>query len=171
MYFCSNCGTAQEPGARFCKNCGTPIAEAVNPQPQPVVAPVVAEPVYQAYNAPVYAEPVYAEPVYAEPEISGKTKALGFVGMGLAIFGLVLSVFGIIYTLMFAALDGAFAFGYSIGFGIFSLPISIVGGVLAGNSKEQGNNSAACTVGSIMRVFGVILSCLMFFIGFIALFG
>ena len=111
MYFCSNCGTAQEPGARFCKNCGTPIAEAVNPQPQPVAAPVVAEPVYQAYSAPVYAEPVYAEPVYAEPEISGKTKALGFVGMGLAIFGLVLSVFGIIYTLMFAALDGAFAFG------------------------------------------------------------
>ena len=154
MFFCSNCGTALDDGAKFCRNCGAQVAEACSAQPQESVAPAVIEPASQAHNQPV---------------VSGKTKALGFVGMGLSIGGLFFAVFGLLYTFIFMATIPIASFVYAIVFSLFSLPLCIVGGVLCNKSVEQGNRSAVCSVGSKLRIAGIIVSAVMLFFGMIAL--
>jgi hypothetical protein len=126
-----------------------------------------------ATNAPAYQNtPVIVAPApqtYRRPACSGKTKALGFVGMGLAISGLVFSVLGLLYTFIGIAAEGILAFAFSFSFGMFSLPLSIVGRVLSNRSFSMGNLSAACSVGSKMGLAGIIVSAVMLFIGLIGL--
>lgn len=177
MPYCSKCGTPTNEDDKFCMHCGTPVAVPVQPEPVAPVVPVQAEPV--APVAPVQAEPVAPVapvrsepmPVYvapAEPVVSGKDKALGFVGMGLAIFGLFFACIGILYTMIGMAEEGL-GFGMSIAFSMFSLPLSIVGGVLCGKSYNAGNHSAPCSVGSKLRIAGIIVSAVMLFLGFVNL--
>lgn len=161
MFFCSNCGTALDDGAKFCRNCGAQVAEACSAQPQESVAPAVIEPASQVHNQPVCGECV----------VSGKTKALGFVGMGLSIGGLFFAAFGLLYTFIFMTVLPEASFAYAILFSLFSLPLCIVAGVLCNKSIEQGNQSAACSVGSKLRIAGIIVSAVMLFIGTIALFA
>ena len=189
MPFCSKCGTPTNESDKFCMHCGTPVAAPVQPEPVAPVAPVQPEPV--APVAPVQPEPVVPvapvqpepaapvapvqpEPVPvcvapAEPVVSGKDKALGFVGMGLAILGLFFACIGILYTMIGMSEQG-FGFGMAFAFSLFSLPLSIVGGVLCGNSYNAGNRSTACSVGSKLRIAGIIVSAVMLFLGFVNLF-
>lgn len=152
MPFCPKCGNPIVPTNRFCGNCGAAVVE-------------ISEPV-------VPAEPVIAVPAvqtYTVPAPSAKSKVLGFIGMGLAIGGLVFALLGLLYTsLGIIAVEGM-GFAMSVAFGLFSLPLSIVGGVLCNRSTEMGNRSAACSVGSIMRVAGIIVSAVMLFFGIVSL--
>ena len=167
MLFCSQCGTQLEESAKFCSKCGTPVAAPVEapvetPVETPVAAPAATTPVY----TPVYSAPVYSAP--ATVEVSGSTKAQGFIGMGLAIGGLFFAVLGLIYTLVGLDYD-ALGFGMSIGFGIFSMPLSIVGRILSRKSMDCGNTSGVCRAGSGLGLAGFIVSCVMFAFGFISL--
>lgn len=150
MSFCSNCGCALEPSSKFCRNCGAAVAEPSVPVVP--VAPAVVEPVPQVYKAPV----------------STSAKVQGFVGMGLAIGGLVFAIIGLLYTFIGLVEEGL-AFGFAIAFSIFSMPLSIVGGVLCDRSQEAGNTSAACSVGCKLRTAGIIVSAVMLVIGFLNL--
>ena len=153
MFYCSNCGNPLESSGKFCAKCGAPIPQ---------------NGAYTASEAPVVVEPV--PQVCGTPVCSTKAKVLGFVGMGLSIGGIVMAVLGILYTCLSLATDEVLAFAFSFAFGIFSLPLSIVGGILSDRSSFMGNRSAACSVGAKLRVAGIIVSAVMLFLGFISLF-
>lgn len=152
MLFCSNCGNSLNEDVKFCPNCGTAI-----PEKDPTPAPAT----------PVYEAPVYEVP--AVPVVSTKAKVLGYIGMGLAIGGLVLAVIGLIYTFFGMAIGEKVGFVFSFVFGCGSFPLSIVGGVLCNNSIHMGNHSAPCSVGTKLRVAGIIVSAAMLFFGFLSL--
>ncbi len=196
MPICTNCGNTLSAGDKFCNICGTPVSVSVGEEtelltPAPELSPAPAydpnhiyraksepahTPVYEPVHTPSY-EPVrptypsypsYAKPV--EPAIPTRTKVLGFVGMGLGIGGLVLAVIGILYTLIGLIEAGyGLALGFSIGFGLFSMPLSIVGRMLANKSADEGNPSKACSIGSGLGLGGLITSAVMLFLGFIEL--
>ncbi len=179
MRFCSNCGHPVEDGNKFCGACGAAVVAPVAAEPVPA-QPVMAEP---TPVQPVVAEPVSAQPVRAyeparpvapavpaTPVPATKDKVLGFVGMGLAIGGLFFGVIGLLYGLIFIAGDfGAATTGFSIGFGIFSLPLSIVGRILCNRSMAAGNISTPCSVGRKLGLAGIIVSAVMYFFGFVGL--
>ena len=174
MFFCSNCGAKLEDGSKFCTVCGTAVAPVAEPQAQPVVEEVPVAPVYSAPVEPVYAHPsapTYSapvSPVYATVEVPTNVKIQGFVGMGLAIGGLFFAALGVLYVLIGMVEEGL-GFGFSIGFGIFSWPLSIVGKILCGKSQEAGNTSTPCSVGSKLGLAGIIVSAVMMFFGLINL--
>ena len=145
MSFCTNCSHPLDAADKFCKNCGAAVAAASVPE-----APVIVEP-------------------YSAPAPSTKSKLLGFVGMGLAIGGLVFAVLGLLYTFIGMVSDGVLAFAFSVSFGLFSLPVSIVGGVLCNQSMAMGNHATPCSVGAKLRVAGIIVSAGMLFFGLIGL--
>lgn len=153
MSFCTNCSNPLGAGDKFCKNCGASVVECATAYSVPVT-PVIVESTPQ---------------VYCEPVCSAKSKALGFVGMGLAIGGLVFGVIGLLYTMMGLSFDGAYAFGFAFAFSFFSMPLSIIGGIFCNTSISMGNRSSACSVGSKLRVAGIIVSATMLFLGFIGL--
>ena len=181
MPFCEKCGKPVEETAKFCRNCGEPLpaSESVEPaysnpgtyayptpenvlfkEPEPV-APVYAEPAVPVYSVPIYPEP-------AEPVVSVKTKVLGFVGMGVSIFGLFFAVFGLLYTLIGMSEVGL-GFGFAIGFNLFSLPCGIVGMVLSNQSRNAGNIAKSASVGAKLGLASVIVSGVMLFLGFVNL--
>ena len=174
MAFCSNCGNQIDANTKFCGICGAPVEAPVAPAAPvppvaPVVTPVVETPVQPTFVAPPPVMPEYVYP--AEPVVSAKDKAMGFVGMGLAIGGLFLAIFGIIYTLIGLGAEMGMGFGMSIGFGIFTRPLSIVGKILCGRSQDAGNTSGACSVGAKLALAAIIVSAVMMFFGFIDLFA
>ena len=145
MSFCSHCGNQMEAGDKFCRVCGTAVPEESAPQNVP--APVA---------------------VKAEPVIDGKTRALGFVGMGLGIGGVVMGALGLLYTMIGLNLEGM-GFAFSLIFGLFSMPMSIVGRILSNKSIEGGNTSGVCSAGTKLGMAGMIVSAVMLFFGFISL--
>ena len=161
MSFCSNCGNPLEENAKFCSKCGSAIAAP---------AEVPAAPAEPVYSAPVYT-PIYNAPAVI-PEVSGKTKALGFVGMGLGIGGLFFAIFGLLFTIanMDSYYDDGIALFLAIYMSIFSMPLSIVGRILAGKSRAGGNLSSVCRVGTSLGLAGLIVSCVMLFLGFVSIF-
>lgn len=184
--FCRSCGApvaatpvaepVQAP-AEEVPVCQTPVEAAPAyqaPAYQEPAAPVYQGPAYQAppahtYQAPAYQAPVYQAPVAGEPVVSGSDKAKGIVGMALAIGGLFFAVIGLLYTIAFLDLEEGMSLGMSIGFGIFSLPLSIVGKKLSASSAAAGNTSATCSVGSKLGLAGIIVSAVMFFFGIISI--
>ena len=150
MSFCPNCGCSLEPSSKFCRNCGAAVAEPSIPAVP--VAPAVVAPVPQVYNAPV----------------STGAKVQGYVGMGLAIGGLFFAIIGLLYTFIGLVAEGL-AFAFAIAFSFFSMPLSIIGGVLCDRSQEEGNTSTACSVGCKLRTAGIIVSAVMLVIGFLNL--
>ncbi len=155
MSYCINCGNQLTENDKFCNACGTKVSEAA-----PEVNTYAQETV----------QPYYVPAKPAEIVVSTKDKVLGFVGMGLSIGGLVFAIFGIFATLIGMAEEGI-GFGMSIGYGIFSLPLSIASKILAGQSKNAGNTSAAVSVGSGIGLAGIIVSGVMLLLGFINLFA
>lgn len=154
MSYCSNCGNQLAENDRFCNVCGAKV-----PETTPEVNASAQEPV----------QPCYAAAKPAEVVVSAKDKALGFVGMGLAIGGLFMVGIGILYTL-FGMIETGLAFGMSVAFGLFSMPLAIVGRNLSSKSQERGNTSAACSVGRGLGLAGIIATCGMLFLGIINLF-
>ena len=180
MAFCPNCGVQLTTDDKFCPNCGNSLAARQEETVQ--VAPTYSAPVYTAPVAPanpIPTAPVYTAPtaqayqpqyqtVVAEPEVAAKTKAQGFVGMGLAIGGLVLAVVGLLYTFIGLEIAGM-ALGMAIGFGIFSMPLGIVGRNLCNKSMDAGFRSGACSAGSKVGLAAIIVTIVMTFFGFISM--
>lgn len=163
-----NTNEQQIPAENTCPVCETPAPEAapVYTAPAPTYAPPAP-----TYTPPVYTPPVYTPPAYPAPVetvVPTKAKVLGFVGMGLGIGSLVLAILGILYTLIGFTVDGM-GFGMSIGFGMFSMPLSIVGKILVNRSIEAGNKATACSVGSKMSTAGLAVTCVMLALGFTSL--
>lgn len=163
-----NTNEQQIPAENTCPACETPAPEAapVYTAPAPTYAPPAP-----TYTPPVYTPPVYTPPAYPAPVetvVPTKAKVLGFVGMGLGIGSLVFAIIGILYTLIGFAVDGM-GFGMSIGFGMFSMPLSIVGKILVNRSIEAGNKATACSVGSKMSTAGLAVTCVMLALGFTSL--
>lgn len=181
MSFCSNCGHPLEGGHKFCSVCGARVAEPVVTEPVRPAEPVMAEPfpvqptmVEAAPTQPVQpVQPVYAyapvQPaVAATPVPTKKDKILGFVGMGLSIGGLFLGVIGLLYTFIFLAGEVAVATTvFALFFGMFSMPLSIVGRILSKKSMDAGNVSTPCSIGCKLGLAGIIVSAVMLFFGLI----
>lgn len=159
MYICPNCKTESETKINFCPKCGSTMGEIVVTSPAPVVneqpkAPVIpAQPIVSTYTQPA----------------TQYSKAKGIVGMALSIAGLFFAFLAFVYTVALIDLEGALAFGMSIGFTIFSLPLSIVGLVLSKGNANLGDTSTFVKVGKILGLIGVILSGVALFFGFIGL--
>lgn len=143
MSFCPYCGNPIAAGAKFCTGCGKPVAAAGQ---EPVAAAVATEIV-----------------------VSTKNKVLGFVGMGLAIAGLFFAALGTLYALI-GIEEMGLGFGMSVGFGMFSVPCSIVGKILSEKSAAAGFCGTPTTVGSKLGLFGIIASAVMMTVGLINLF-
>lgn len=164
MSYCSKCGFPIDPADKFCRGCGTPVAA------EAPAAPAYTQPEY-SYNQPSYDynQPSYDynQPVYAyeQPQSTG-SKAGAFIGMGLGIGGLFFALIGLINVLANLDYDAEFAFGMAVGFGIFSLPLSIIGMILGGK------NSDCCKAGGAgkgLGLAGVIISGVMLFLGFVSM--
>lgn len=187
--FCGACGTRVAAPAAPAAPVA-PVEPAAPAWAAPIenttapVSPAPAAPTYTAPEAPAYtapAAPTYTAPTYTAPaaptwntpaqqaEVSGGDRAKGIVGMAMAIGGMALAIMGLLYVLIGLEEGDGFSFGLAIGFGIFSLPLSIVGRIMAGKSQEAGNTSGMCSTGRTLGLVGLIVSAAMFFFGFISL--
>ena len=151
MSFCTQCGNPIQENTKFCSCCGASVSG------EPVQAP--------QQEAPA---PSYAPVVSAKPVLSTKQKVFGFVGMGLAIFGLVMAAIGILYTILGLSLTGL-GFMFAMIFGAFAIAPCIIGRIMCTNSIHNGNTSSCCTAGLITGLVGIIISGVMLFLGFINL--
>ena len=159
-----------------------PVYEA--PAYQAPAAPVYEAPAYQApaaptYEAPTYQPPVYQAPTYQPPvynlnqqtyapkEVSGGTKAKGFVGMGLGIGGLVFGGLCVLYFLI--ALADYYQAGAALVYGLFGLPLGIVGRIISGKSIDEGNTGTPASLGQKFGLAGLITSAVGLFLSFIVL--
>lgn len=193
MYVCPNCNKQSETPANFCPRCGTamiiaPEVQVEAPQqavPQPqYVAPQPEQPQYAepqqpqyvqpqytqpqyAPQQPMYNQPMYVQPQYVAPQPSTPSKAKAIVGMALGAAGLFFAVMGFFYTLAFVAIDGAFAIGMSIGFGIFSMPLSLVGFIMSSKARNAGDRSVFTKLGKIFGLVGTIVSGVNLIVGII----
>lgn len=188
--FCANCGATM-----MVKEAPTPVEQTevvTSPVAEeiPVVQaePVVEQPAYQqtAYAQPVYeqpAQPQYQQPQYQQPAYTQQPQyqyvqpvqvaapSLGKVitGMVLSIAGIAFAGLGLLYTLMFLAVETEVAFAFSLVMSFFSFPLSIVGFILSKNNINQGSASAMSRVGKTLGLIGIILSGVMLFLGFIGI--
>lgn len=87
--------------------------------------------------------------------------------MGLSIGGLFFGALSALYVLI-AFADFYIASG-AVALGIFGLPLSIVGRILAGKSIEEGNYSTPTNLGQKMGLAGIITSAVGLGLGFILL--
>jgi len=90
------------------------------------------------------------------------------VGMGLGIGGVVMGALGLLYAMIGLNLEGM-GFVFSLVFGLFSVPLSIVGRILSAKSIAGGNTSGAASAGMKLGIAGLIVSAVMLFFGFISL--
>ena len=153
MSFCINCGNQLAENDKFCNACGTKVPEAA--------------PETNTY-AQESVQPYYTASKSVEVVVSGKDKALGFVGMGLSIGGMFMAVFGILYTAL-GMIETGLGFGMAVAFSLFSLPLAIVGRVLSSRSVERGNTSSVCSVGRGLGLAGIIVTGVMLLLGIINL--
>lgn len=153
MSFCTQCGNPVQENAKYCNCCGAPIS---------------VEPVQDLQQEALV--PSYVPAVSAKPVLSTKQKVLGFVGMGLSIFGLVMAAVGNLYTIIGMSLAGA-GFMFAMIYGAFAIPPCIIGRIMCTNSVNNGNTSGCCTAGITTGLVGVILSGVMLFMGVINLFA
>lgn len=186
MKYCANCGTALDDAAVFCSGCGAQQApaapvdnptEVLNPVESVPAAPEYVQPVAPEYVQPVapeyvqpaapeYVQPVApATPVYPsyQPTVapiqegpSVKSKILGGIGMGLAIFGFVFAL--IVFFMGIAAVDSyddELAI-MGISYSIVCLPFSILGTIFCGSARKDGVGGMAVT-GKIFGIIGIVL--------------
>lgn len=159
MYICPNCNKQSEVPANFCTSCGTPM----------VMAPDVQTPAQAAYQAPAPVQPQYYQPTCnypQQPKAPSKGKAV--TGMALGIAGLVFSVLGFFYLMLFSAAGLAEEAGVVLSFacGFFGFPLSLVSMILSNSSRSNGDTTVFSKLGKIFGLIGVILSGLLLLIGF-----
>ena len=171
MFSCPNCGYKSEPAIDFCPVCGTRMVNEAAPAYAAPAAPAYGAPAAPAYGAPAapaYDPAAYGMPVApAAPEGASKGKVIagGIIGIS----GFSLAIFSIIFTLALLSEEVyAVPFGIAIGFGIFSIPLSIVGLVLCGGAIKQGATMGLAKAGKILGLIGVILSGVALVLGIIS---
>ena len=93
LLYCTNCGSANEPGAQYCTKCGAPLA-ALTPEPAaPAVPPAAPTPLSPVAQQPGYQPPpggYVPQPVYPPPPYDPMAKsklAAGLLGIFLGCFG------------------------------------------------------------------------------------
>ena len=157
MYVCPNCNYSTEEASNYCPVCGSQVVEV---QPQPVYQqPDPYAQQYQAYNQYYQQTPA--------PQVS---KGKIITGMILSISGLVFAGLGLLYTFIgLLTTEIGVALGMAIGFGIFSVPLSIVGLVLSTGCIRAGAQSGMAKVGKILGLIGVIASGVMLLLGLMSL--
>lgn len=149
MYICPNCKQTFDNPTNFCPSCGSAVVEATPvAEPTPIVEPT---PVVEATPGPSL----------------GKVIA----GMAIAIAGAIFAIVGFIYTAVAMIVEGMFAFVFALVYMFFSLPLALVGLIISKNCANAGSTSKMCGIGKTLGIIGVILSGLMFLLGFIALIG
>ena len=182
MFSCPNCGYKSEPAIDFCPVCGTRMVNEAAPAYAAPAAPAYGAPAYGAPAAPAYgapAAPAYdpAAPAYdpaaygmpVAPAPAGPSKGKVIAGGIIGISGFSLAIFSIIFTLALVSEEVyAVPFGIAIGFGIFSIPLSIVGLVLCGGAIKQGATMGLAKAGKILGLIGVILSGVALVLGMIS---
>ena len=90
--------------------------------------------------------------------------------MIMGIIGFVTALIGLIYTLILVTAEtGAFGFGFSIGFALESLPLSIIGRSLCHRCIDEGDESKMASAGSGLGLAGIILTIIMLVLGFLSL--
>ena len=186
MFSCPNCGYKSEPAIDFCPVCGTRMVNEAAPAYAAPAAPAYGAPAAPAYGAP--AAPAYdpAAPAYGAPAApaydpaaygmpvapaapEGASKGKVIAGGIIGISGFSLAIFSIIFTLALLSEEVyAVPFGVAIGFGIFSIPLSIVGLVLCGGAIKQGATMGLAKAGKILGLIGVILSGVALVLGIIS---
>ncbi len=187
--FCANCGASmmvQEAPAPVEQPevVTSPVAEEIPVvQAEPVVTPpAYAQPTYEQ-PAPTYEQPQYQQPQYQQPAYTQQPQyqyvqpvqvaapSLGKVitGMALSIAGLAFAGLGLLYTLMFLAVETEVAFAFSLVMSFFSFPLSLVGFILSKNNVNAGSTSAMSRIGKILGLIGIIASGVMLFLGFIGI--
>ena len=162
MYICPNCNKQSEVPANFCTSCGTAM----------VMAPDVQAPVQNAYQAPAPVQPQYYQPTYNYPQQpAAPSKGKAITGMVLGIVGLVFSVLGFFYLMLFSATGPAEEVGAIMAFacGFFGFPLSLVSMILSNSSRNNGDTTVFSKLGKIFGLIGVILSGLLLFIGFVGI--
>ena len=180
MKYCANCGTTLDDAAVFCSGCGAQQAPAASVDyPTEVLNPVESIPVAPEYVQPVAPAPEYVQPVapeYVQPVApatpvypayqtpaapiqegpSVKSKILGGIGMGLAIFGFVFAL--IVFFMGITALDsyGDDVAIMGISYAIVCMPFSILGTSFCGSARKNGVGGMAVT-GKIFGIIGIVL--------------
>jgi len=157
MYICPNCNYSTEESSNYCPVCGSQMVEV---QPQPVYQqPDPYAQQYQAYNGYYQQAPA--------PQVS---KGKIIVGMILSITGLVFAGLGLLYTFIGLATGAVgVALAMAIAFGIFSVPLSVVGLILSVGCLRDGAQSGMAKVGKILGLIGVIASGAMLLLGLMSL--
>ncbi len=190
MYYCPKCNVTSEMEMRFCPQCGAPAMEMPTPAApvveaaQPIVEPVVetvAEPVVETVAEPAVEPVVPAAPVapvapvaVVIPPVEEKKPphlALKIVSMALSIGGLVFAAIGNLYALIFGFIEEGMGLGMAIGFGMFSLPLAIVGLSLANKCLAAGDTSAMSRIGRTLGIVGIIATAAGVMLGFMTLFA
>lgn len=166
MKKCTQCNFETDKDITFCPMCGAKIEAPAPVQAEPVVvAPVNPTPVNPTPVNPTPVNPVYTAPVVSAP-VEEPSLAKKIVGMALSASALMLAIYCLFYTVSAMDYDGAFAFGYAIGFSIFSMPMGIVGLTMSNKNREQGDTSVFSLLGKIFGIVSVALTGLVLFIGF-----
>ena len=161
MYICPNCNYSTEEQSNYCPVCGSQVVE-VQPQPQP-------QPVYQQPD--LYAQQYQAYNQYYQPQPAAQvSKGKIIVSMILSIVGLAFAGLGLLYTFVGLATGGVgVALAMAVVFGIFSVPLSIVGLILSTSCIRAGAQSGMVKVGKILGLIGVIASGVMLLLGLMSL--
>lgn len=148
MAFCSNCGAEIPEGTKFCPNCGAAVK----------IQPAAGQPDYQGStgNQP---QDNYNRVNSYQPAANNASSS-GEEGHGLAIGSLVCGIIGVVCWFF-----GAGSF--------LSIILGIVGLVLAGNSKKNGNSEGVRTTGFILSLIALIVGVIVFLyvVVVISLFG
>ena len=141
MAFCSKCGTEIPEGSAFCPKCGASVQmQAGSGQG----GDKEGNTRQQAYNQPGTADSFRGQAAAGQGESCSNEQ-----GHGLAIGSLVCGIVGVV----------CWFFGYA---SFLSIILGIVGLVLAGNSKKNGNTEGARTAGFVLSLIALIGGFLVF---------
>lgn len=161
MYKCTNCNYSTDEVANFCPQCGTQLVEE---------KPVCEAPVEQV----TYIQPEAVQQVqyYPMPEpVKKPSLAKKIVGMALSIESFAVSIFALLYTIMFTAIEGVAGFAMAITFAICDLPPAIIGLVMSLGCINLGDRSVMSRLGKIFGIIAIALTALTLLIGFVSLFS
>lgn len=148
MTYCSNCGAEIPEGVKFCPECGEPVKmqagtrDSYHNQGMPERGSQRNE--YRRTDS------------YNSRNYSGGNNSYEEQGHGLAIGSLVCGIIGVV----------CWFFGYG---SFLSIILGIVGLVLAGNSKKDGNTEGTRTAGFILSLIALIGGVIVFLYLVIAL--
>ncbi len=161
--FCSQCGTALPDGSKFCNTCGATLKTIYQPEPETVVKPT-AEPPVESVTEP--ASLPFETPV-AEKSIA---KAIASIALGAHAIGV--SCITFFFALILAAeWEGKSALIITLFFGVFALPVGIIGIVMGSRylSTHTPRLHGTAVAGTVLSILSVSLIALAFIISLITI--